>query len=125
MLHTPSNVITIAKICEYLSANDIDKKGLYGGGIDLSLSNKIYNIRKSLEWYYNKCIEDQYVFDSTFDPTFGNPVSNSNEETLYKVSNYLYALCAPYNLQAQLILGYIITESELYILTENSEKIKK
>lgn len=108
MIHTPSNVINIAKICQYLAYNDIEKNNLYGGGIDLSLPNKIYNIRKSLEWYYN-----QY------------PVSPNIEDSLYKVSNYLYALCAPYNLQAQLIIGYIITESELYILTENSQKIKK
>jgi hypothetical protein len=45
--------INIAKISQFLCLNDIDKKGLYGGGVDLQLPRKIYNIRKSVEWMYN------------------------------------------------------------------------
>lgn len=45
--------INIAKVSQYLCLNDIDKRGLYGGGVDLQLPNKIYNIRKSVEWLYN------------------------------------------------------------------------
>ena len=52
-MNTIADIIQIAKISEYLCANDIDKKGLYGGGVDLLLPDKIYNIRKSIEWAYN------------------------------------------------------------------------
>ena len=45
--------INIAKVSQYLCLNDIDKRGLYGGGVDLQLPNKIYNIRKSVEWLYD------------------------------------------------------------------------
>jgi hypothetical protein len=44
--------IKIAKVSQFLAENDIDKKGLYGGGIDIMLPTKIYNIRKSVEWMY-------------------------------------------------------------------------
>lgn len=44
--------IKIAKVSQELAENDIDKKGLYGAGIDLLLPTKLYNIRKSVEWMY-------------------------------------------------------------------------
>tara|TARA_R110000868_G_scaffold154729_1_gene380867 strand:- start:19833 stop:20342 length:510 start_codon:yes stop_codon:yes gene_type:complete len=44
--------IKIAKVSQFLAENDIDKKGLYGGGVDVLLPTKIYNIRKSVEWMY-------------------------------------------------------------------------
>lgn len=46
------DIIKIAKVSQQLAENDIDKKGLYGGGIDLLLPRKLYNIRKSVEWMY-------------------------------------------------------------------------
>lgn len=46
------DIIKIAKVSQELAENDIDKKGLYGGGIDLLLPRKLYNIRKSVEWMY-------------------------------------------------------------------------
>lgn len=49
--------INIAKISQFLCLNDVDKKGLYGGGVDLQLARKIYNIRKSVEWMYNNSPE--------------------------------------------------------------------
>jgi len=79
-----SEIINIAKISEYLCANDIAKKGLWGGGVDHQLPNKIYNIRKSVEWLY------------TLSPT---------NSTLIATSNYLYAICAPYNLKAAWIIN--------------------
>tara|TARA_R110000868_G_C10832771_1_gene759499 strand:- start:142 stop:681 length:540 start_codon:yes stop_codon:yes gene_type:complete len=82
-MYTIIQKINIAKISQYLCLNDIDKKGLFGGGVDLQLPNKIYNIRKSVEWLYN------------LSPT---------DASLVSTSDYLYALCAPYNLEA----GYII-----------------
>jgi len=49
MLTIPQ-IIEIAKISQYLSENDIAKKGLYGGGMDLLLPRKIYCVRKNVEW---------------------------------------------------------------------------
>ena len=40
MLSVPS-IIEIAKVSQYLAQNDIDNKGLYGGGIDLDLPQDI------------------------------------------------------------------------------------
>lgn len=81
---TISQQINCGKISQYLSIRDITVKGLFGGGIDLSLPNKIYNITKSLEYWYN------------LDPT---------DETLTFVGNYLMAICGRYGLQAQNITG--------------------
>jgi hypothetical protein len=44
------DIIEIAKVSEYLSNVDIQRKGLYGGGTDVQLPIKINNIRKSVEW---------------------------------------------------------------------------
>ena len=52
-MNTPEDIIKVAKISQYLIQDDIQKKGLYGGGIDLLLPQKIYNIRKSVEWANN------------------------------------------------------------------------
>lgn len=83
-MYVVSEIINIAKISEYLCANDIAKKGLWGGGVDLQLPNKIFNIRKSVEFVY------------TIEPT---------EPSLIATSNYLYALCAPYSLKAAWIIN--------------------
>lgn len=81
---TTQEIINIAKVSQYLCENDIAKKGLSGGGIDLQLPNKIYNIRKNVEWLNGL---------------------DSNDDSLIKTGNYLYALCAPYNQQAAFIIG--------------------
>ena len=82
MLSVPS-IIEIAKVSQYLAQNDIDDKGLYGGGIDLNLPQKIYNIRKSVEWMYDQ---------------------DSTEPSLGATSEYLLALCSKYRSLAQLNL---------------------
>lgn len=81
-MYNPSEIINIAKISQYLCVNDIDRRGLFGGGVDMQLPNKIYNIRKSVE------------FGFQYDVT-----------NLQATANYLYALCAPYNLKAAYILN--------------------
>lgn len=53
MTYTVDEIINIAKVSQYLCSNDIDKKGLYGGGTDLKLPRKIYSVRKNVEWLYN------------------------------------------------------------------------
>ena len=113
-MHTPQRTIEVAKISEYLFLDKIQRGGLYGEGTDLELPYKIYNIRKSVEWAFNH----------------GGIAYNNNafEATL----NYLYAICTPYNIQAEAILGKIgmnvtannssrlITENGLYLITENT-----
>lgn len=74
MLSVPF-IIQIAKVSQYLAQNDIDNKGLYGGGIDLDLPKKLYNIRKSVEWMYNQ---------------------DSTDPSLVGTSEYLLALCSKY-----------------------------
>ena len=84
MAYTIAEKIEIAKISEYIVGNDIQKRQLYGGGTDLQLPNKIYNIRKSVEYIYG------------IDPS---------NDTLEQTSNYMLALCVPYNLEAAYIMN--------------------
>jgi hypothetical protein len=50
MNNSVQEIIGIAKKSQYLSAIDINKSGLFGGGIDRNLPNKIYTVRKSVEY---------------------------------------------------------------------------
>ena len=84
MALTVLQIINIAKISQYLCVNDIQKSGLYGGGTDLQLPNKLYNIRKGIEY--------QYDLDST-------------NTDLPATAAYLYALCGKYGIYAQNITG--------------------
>lgn len=80
---TVSDKLIIAEICEYLVTIAIEKKGLYGGGIDLQLPTKIFNIRTTIEYLYNQ------------DPT---------DDSLIATTNYLYGMCM-FNLEALNIMG--------------------
>lgn len=80
---TIPQIIRIAKISQYLCVADIEKSYQYGG-VDLKLPNLLYNIRKSIEYWYD--------LDST-------------DDTLVATGNYLLALCAPYSLTAENITG--------------------
>jgi hypothetical protein len=91
MLSVPS-IIEIAKVSQYLAQNDIDDKGLYGGGIDLNLPQKLYNIRKSVEWMYDQ---------------------DNTDPSLTGTSEYLLALCAKYRALAQINLQPQIITSTL------------
>ncbi len=84
MAFTIPEIIGYSQISQYLAVADIRKKGLFGGGIDLGLPNKIYNIRKILEYWYD------------LDPT---------DDNLEFVGNYLMAICGRYFLQAQSVSG--------------------
>lgn len=79
---TIPDIITIAQISQYLAACDIQKGGR--DGIYLSLPQKLYCIRKNVQWLYN--------------------LDNTNT-TLIPTANYLYSLCAPYSLEAGKISG--------------------
>lgn len=107
-MFTPRQVIRIAKVSQYLAENDIEKKGLYGGGQDLLLPRKIYCVRKNVSWMYEM---------------------NPGDSSLQGTTNYLYALCGKYAAAAQSILSEnLVTEmdnipSEANIITQNASYI--
>ena len=72
-------IINIAKYSQPLAMVAIEKGGLNGNGIDVLLPRKIYSVRKNVEWLYD------------LDP---------NDDTLTFTANYLYSICAPFNLKA-------------------------
>lgn len=81
---TPNLTIQIAELSQAYALIEIQKRGLDGGGIDLKLPRKLYNIRKSVQWLYDL---------------------NPSNTTLQGTANYLYALCAPFNLKAQYVIS--------------------
>lgn len=84
-----ATIISIYPVAQYLAALDIQKRGLYGGGVDVELPQKIRNIGLSVERIYN-----------------GNPTDTSITAT----ANYLYALMGRYGVMAMQIpesTGYI------------------
>lgn len=83
MTLTVAQIISIAKVSQYLCTVDIEKTGLYAGGTDLNLPRKLYSTRKDIEYQYE------------LDP--------SNED-IAPTAAYLYALCGKYGLYAQAIL---------------------
>lgn len=78
------DIISIAKISEYLAADDIAKGSLFGTRIAPKTPRILYMERVAVEGRYN------------LDPS---------DTTLTLTSNYLYSLCRGYNLKAQGILS--------------------
>lgn len=81
---TVPQIIEIAKISQYLSAQDVSKGALFGPRISPSTPIVLYCERKAVEWLYD------------LDPT---------ADSLTLTANYLYSLCRGYNLKAQSITG--------------------
>ncbi len=81
---TPAEVVETYPIALYLSVIDINKRGLNGGGTDVTLPMKIYSIGTSVVNRYNQ------------DPT---------DETLTATCNFLFAIMGKYWVQAQAIIG--------------------
>ena len=81
---TVADIISIAKISQYLSQIDVAKGALFGRRVAPLTPKILYTERKAVEWMYD------------LDPT---------NETLVSTSNYLYSLCRGYNLKAQVISG--------------------
>jgi len=79
-----ADILDIANISEFLAVCDIERGGLYGGGMDIELPRKIYIVKQNVQWLYD------------LDP---------DNTTLRFTANYLYALCNRYVLQAQNISG--------------------
>lgn len=80
---TIAEIVDIYPIAQYLAANDIAKKGLYGGGVDVELPNKIYMVGKNVK----------RIFD--YDPS---------DSTLPATARYLYGLCGIYGSQALVVV---------------------
>lgn len=98
MALTVAQKLTIAKISEYLVVSAITKGGLWGKGIDLELPQKIYNIRKAIQYRYD------------IDPS---------DDTLIATSNYLYGLCK-FVIQAQAVMQISGTISSVIATTSPS-----
>lgn len=79
-----SDIIGIAKISQFLAANDVAKGSLFGGRISPNTPKILYMERMAVEWMYN------------IDPS---------DSSLTLTANYLYSLCRGYNLAAQGILN--------------------
>lgn len=64
MPYTIQQKINIARVSQYLCGNDVEKRGLFGGGQDLNLERKIYCVRKSIEFMYNLYLESLGTSDN-------------------------------------------------------------
>jgi hypothetical protein len=80
---TVAQKLNIASISEYIITNAIAKGGLYAGGIDLDLPQKIYNIRTTIQYLYE---------------------ADPSDDSLQATTNYLYAMCGKFGLAAQAVL---------------------
>lgn len=81
---TVPQIINIAKISQYLAAQDVAKGSLFGTRITPDTPKILYMERKAVEWLYD------------LDPT---------NTSLTGTANYLYSLCRGYNLAAAYISG--------------------
>src|SRR3990167_5664522 len=79
-----TTILDIARVSQYLSANDIAKGSLFGERKVPITPKVLYMERKAVEFMYN------------LDPT---------NETLRLTANYLYSLCRGYNLEASTIVN--------------------
>jgi len=77
---TIPQIILRAEISQYLAVIAIKRGGAFGGGIPANLPQLIYEVRKTVSRVYD------------LDPT---------NSTLTNTSNYLYALCGQFGLQAE------------------------
>lgn len=87
---TISDIITIAKISQYLSGDDMASGALYGARKNPMLPLQLYNERKAVEYRYS------YEGIAT-----GNMPSISLSQT----ANYLYSLCDKYGFYALSVLS--------------------
>jgi len=79
-----SQIITVAKISQYLADDDVAKGSLFGKRIAATTGKILYMERKAVEWLYD------------LDPT---------DTSLTLTANYLLSLCRGYNLKAASISG--------------------
>jgi hypothetical protein len=80
---TTLQIINIAKVSQYLVANNTSAGALYGKRLNPRLTRMLYMERKAVEWMYNL---------------------QNNNPTLAATGNYLYSLCE-FNAEASAILN--------------------
>lgn len=80
-----TDILTIAKISQYLASNDIANGALFGKRTNPMLPIQLYIVRKSVQWRYD--MED----------VIGG---NAPSASLTNTANYLYKLCDRYGLYA-------------------------
>lgn len=81
---TVSEIMAIWPAAQYLAVRDIKNKGLYGGGIDITVPMKIENIGSSVQRVYEK---------------------NPSDENVQRNADFLYGLCSRWALEAASIQG--------------------
>jgi hypothetical protein len=85
-----NQIIEIARISQYLAENDISKKGLWGGGMDVLLPQKIYAVRKNVEWEQeNNPSTEEVSSTATITVTY---IGNINDTIEIFVNDPLYGL---------------------------------
>ncbi len=115
MQYTTQQKIDIANISHFLCLKKIAQSGLYGSGIDLLLPEKIFTIKRNLEFLYK---------------------NSPTDLSIIKLGECLLSLCSPYVLSAFNILnsgsggGVSITPtapvgyeyfSEVFVVTATNE----
>ncbi len=86
---TTAEIVDLYPIAQYLATIDLPKQGLYDGGTNLYLPQKIRNIGNAIEWVYDR------------DPSY---------DGLTETANFLWTLCGIYGqqaLQVQQTPGYV------------------
>lgn len=78
-----SEIVNLYEIAQYLASNDIDDKGLYGGGVNIELPQKIRNIGRSVKRIYE---------------------ADPNDDTLQSTANFLWTLCGIYGKKASVVV---------------------
>lgn len=83
--YSVAQIIDIAKVSQYLAAEDVQKQPALWGKLDKSLSRILYIERKSVEWKYLN--------------------NQTNDTDLINSAYYLYDLCGRFGLEAQRIIS--------------------
>jgi hypothetical protein len=83
-MYTVPEIINIAKVSQYLAANDVARGALFGQRLDPRLPLMLYMERRAVEWMQGM---------------------DGDYETLRHTANYLYDLCGRYGLAAARIVA--------------------
>lgn len=87
---TVADIISIAKISQYLASNDVSKGVLYGARINPMLPKQLYIERKAVEYRYD------------YEDIAGGSTPSAS---LTYTANYLYSLCDKYGLYALALIN--------------------
>lgn len=118
---TISEIVSLYPIAQYLSCNAIQNRGLYGGGINVSLPQKIRNIGKSVERIYNNNSSDSTLpltanFLWTLEGIFGQQALNVVQQNGY-ISSIAFTDISPTPIQ------FIVDSSSSFIVDGDVTKV--